>query len=79
MSALFDEQGRLAFPVTISGLPPKLLVVPDLSALLKTAVKNTVKNQVKGLLEGILSGGDSSSDESGEKKPKKSLRDRLPF
>ncbi|MCH7959948.1 MAG: AsmA family protein [Candidatus Hydrogenedentes bacterium] len=79
LSVLFDEQGRLAFPVTISGLPPKLLVVPDLSALLKGAIKNTVKNEIKGVLQGILSGGDSSDDESGEAKPRKSLRDRLPF
>ena len=79
LSALFDEQGRLAFPVTITGLPPKLLVVPDLSALLKGAIKNTIKNEIKGVLQGILSGGDASDNESGEEKPTKSLRDRLPF
>ena len=47
LNLLLDDQGRITFPVKITGIPPELRTVPDTSAILKDAVKNTVREEVK--------------------------------
>ncbi|MFP6583517.1 MAG: AsmA family protein [Candidatus Hydrogenedentota bacterium] len=40
LSALLDDQGRLSFPVKITGIPPELSTVPDVSGVLGAVVQN---------------------------------------
>jgi len=51
---LQNDNGQIAFPVKISGVPPSLTVLPDVAELVKGAVKQGVKEEVKkGLGEKI--------------------------
>jgi hypothetical protein len=45
LSTLLDDQGRLSFPVKVSGIAPDLTVVPNVQDLLKGAAKNAVKEE----------------------------------
>ncbi len=64
---LFNDEGRLAFPVKIKGVPPKLIIVPDVGDLVKRAATGAIKQEGIGeikkqadkLLKGVL-GGDKS-------------------
>jgi hypothetical protein len=49
--------GRLSFPLKISGIPPKLLVVPDFGELLKLGAKKALKDQAGKLIDKALGGG----------------------
>lgn len=72
---LFNNEGRLAFPVKISGVPPDLKVVPDVSDLVKRAAEGTVREKAKDVLKDIVGGKESTDQQSGEEK--KGLLDRL--
>lgn len=51
---LQNDNGQIAFPVKISGVPPNLTVLPDMTELVKGAVKQGVKEELKkGLGEEI--------------------------
>ena len=65
LSVLLDENGRLAFPVKVSGIAPELAVFPDVSKLLERAVKGTIREKAGKVLDGLL-GGERETD--GEKK-----------
>ena len=47
---LLDGQGRLTFPVKITGIAPELTTVPDTSEMVKGAVKKTVIKEVNKLI-----------------------------
>lgn len=49
--------GRLSFPLKISGTPPKLLVVPDFGELLKMGAKKALQDQAGKLIDKALGGG----------------------
>ncbi len=70
---LFNQEGRLAFPVKISGVPPDLSIVPDVSELVKRAAEGTVREKAKDVIEGIVGGEKETED--GEKK--RGLLDRF--
>jgi hypothetical protein len=61
---LFNDEGRLAFPVKISGVPPKLIILPDVGDLVKRAATGAIKEEgvgrikeeAGGLIRGILGG-----------------------
>ncbi len=65
LSVLLDENGRLAFPVNISGVPPELAVFPDVSKLLEAAVKGTIREKAGEVLDDLLGGNEETG---GEKK-----------
>ena len=65
LSVLLDENGRLAFPVKVSGVPPELSVFPDVSKLLAKAVKGTIREKVGDVLNDLLGG---KEEKDGEKK-----------
>lgn len=46
LRALLDNQGRISFPVKVTGIPPEIETKPDLAGVLKDALKNTVKNEI---------------------------------
>lgn len=75
LRVLFNEEGRLAFPVKISGVPPDLSVVPDVSDLVKRAATGTVREKAKDVIKGIVGGDKETTEEGGEKK--RGLLDRL--
>jgi hypothetical protein len=65
-----DPLGRLAIPVSISGTPPKVTVVPDVARLTTGAARALIENQATRLLQDALGG----------RKGKKGKRDGgLPF
>lgn len=70
IAILFDDQGRLAFPVRITGTSPDLKVFPDLKALLKGTVKRTLLDRARDLLDGSAGEGEGE-----EEKPRRRLRD----
>jgi len=45
LSTLLDDQGRLSFPVKVSGIAPDLTVVPNLGDLLKDAATKAIKDE----------------------------------
>lgn len=57
--------GRLSFPMKISGIPPKLLVVPDFGELLKMGAKKALKDQAGKLIDKALGGGRDSKGPGG--------------
>ena len=65
LSVLLDENGRLAFPVKVTGVPPELTVFPDVSKLLEKAVKGTIREKAGQVLDDLLGGNDETD---GEKK-----------
>lgn len=83
---LFNEEGRLAFPVTIKGVPPKLTILPDVGDLVKRAATGAIKEEGVGtlkkeadkLLKGVLGGEedddaptDSATEEAAPEEEKK--------
>jgi len=50
LDVLLDDQGRMAFPVKITGVPPELSVKPDVSDILQNAVKNEATKAVTDAL-----------------------------
>jgi hypothetical protein len=48
--------GRLSFPLNISGQPPKMIVLPDIEGLLKLAARKAIKNEANKLLDKALEG-----------------------
>jgi uncharacterized protein involved in outer membrane biogenesis len=48
--------GRLSFPLKLSGIPPKILVVPDFGELLKIGAKKALKDQAGKLIDKALGG-----------------------
>lgn len=55
LSALVDDQGRLSFPVKITGIPPELSTVPDLSGVLGAVVQNEAEKIIEEQLGEELS------------------------
>lgn len=74
---LFNDEGRLAFPVKISGVPPNLIVVPDVGDLVKRAATGAIKEEGVGrikeeankLLRGVLGGDKTEATPEGEAAP----------
>ncbi len=74
---LFNDEGRLAFPVKISGVPPKLMVVPDVGDLVKRAATGAIKEEGVGrikeeankLLKGVLGGDKTEATPEGATAP----------
>ncbi len=56
IGVLFDDQGRLAFPVKITGIPPDLKVMPDVGDLVKRAATGVVKQEVQKQVEKAVGG-----------------------
>jgi hypothetical protein len=56
IGVLFDDQGRLAFPVKIKGIPPNLTVLPDVGDLIKRAATGVVKQEVQKQVEKAVGG-----------------------
>ncbi len=56
IGVLFDDQGRLAFPVKITGIPPDLKVMPDVGDLVKRAATGIIKQEATKQLEKTLGG-----------------------
>ncbi len=63
LSVLLDENGRLAFPVRVSGVPPELAVFPDVSKLLEKAVKGTIREKAGEVLDNLLGGNEETDGE----------------
>jgi hypothetical protein len=56
-----NSEGKLVFPVSISGTPPALVVTPDFSELAKLGAQKALKKGAEKLLDKAL-GGKSGSD-----------------
>jgi len=56
ISVLFDDQGRLAFPVKITGIPPDLKVMPDVGDLVKRAATGVIKQEATKQIEKAIGG-----------------------
>jgi hypothetical protein len=70
-----DPVGRLAVPVTISGTPPKVAVVPDVTRLVTGTARAVIENKATELLQDALGG-----KKKGKKGAKKQGSDGgLPF
>lgn len=54
---LLDQEGRLIIPLTLQGVPPKLLVYPNLKKLLEVGATRTLRNKAEELLGGALQKG----------------------
>lgn len=63
---LLDESGRFSFPLTIDGQPPKLVVVPDVKSLLKSAGKNLLKDKLGDVLNKSLGKSDKGGADLGK-------------
>jgi hypothetical protein len=79
LTTLYDNEGRLAVPLTIKGDPANLKVFPDVSGLLMNAVKGTVQKKANELLDSVLKGDDSEEGGSEEESnPLNKLRGLIP-
>jgi hypothetical protein len=80
LTTLYDNEGRLAVPLTIKGDPANLKVFPDVSGLLMNAVKGTVQKKANELLDSVLKGDDSEEGGSEEESsnPLDKLRGLIP-
>lgn len=56
ISYISDDQGRLVFPVTITGIPPDLSVRPDVGDLVKRAATGVVKTEATKQIEKAIGG-----------------------
>ncbi len=56
IGVLFDDQGRLAMPVKITGIPPDLKVMPDIGDLMKRAATGVIKQEATKQLEKAVGG-----------------------
>lgn len=57
LDILLDDRGRLAFPLTISGTLPKVVVLPDLKGLVKQGARGILEKEVDKIIE--KEGGDA--------------------
>lgn len=69
IAVLLDPDGRLTFPIKISGIPPDLRIRPDISKLLKKAIQGTVREKAGEVLKDLIGEVDQTSETP--------LRDRL--
>lgn len=65
VSKLFDEQQRLLIPLTITGTPPKVSVLPNLDKLIKTAGKRVIEDEAHRLIGRALGGGGKNKGSKG--------------
>lgn len=56
LRSALDRNGELSFPLSISGIAPKLRIVPDTKALVKLGAESAVREGAQRLLEGALKG-----------------------
>lgn len=78
LSALVDGDGRLSFPVQITGIPPELDTKPKMDSILQDVVKNKVRqeiedqvsdqigDQVGGIVNQLLGGSGENSPSGNE-------------
>lgn len=72
IQTLFDADGRLTFPVRITGTTSNLRVFPDIKRLLKDTVKTKIEDLVRDALDDLL-GGDADDEGGLETEPKKGI------
>jgi hypothetical protein len=51
LRGLLDNQGRMSFPVKITGIPPDITTTPDISGILKDVAKGVVRNEVEDMIK----------------------------
>lgn len=61
LKVLLDENKKITFPMTISGKPPAIIVVPNISKLLKSGTGKLLEDQAGKLLDRAL-GGDKGGE-----------------
>jgi uncharacterized protein involved in outer membrane biogenesis len=54
LRAVLEADGTLALPLDISGVPPKVLVLPNVEKLLKKGAGNILRNRAEDLLDKAL-------------------------
>lgn len=54
LKKVLDESGQLVIPLKIQGVPPLLLVYPNLSKLLEVAGKQAIADNAKEIVKGVL-------------------------
>jgi len=57
LKALLDREERLIIPLTLTGVPPKIVVLPNVSALAKTVGKRAITEKLGDVLGDALKGG----------------------
>ena len=65
LDVLLDDQGRMAFPVKITGVPPELSVKPDISGILQNAVQKTVEKEATKAITDALGVDETDSGVGG--------------
>lgn len=65
LKALQDSNERIVIPLSLQGIAPKILVLPDMQKLLELAANAAVKEGASKLLDSVLKGG---AKEGGKKK-----------
>lgn len=56
LNSLLDQDGRLAIPLVIKGTAPKLVILPQMDALLKIAAQKGVQKKLGQVLDKALGG-----------------------
>ena len=54
LDKLLDDQGRLVFPLVLKGIPPKVVVLPNLKKLLEVAAKGALKEKASEAIEQLI-------------------------
>ncbi len=57
LQAALDKDSQLAVPLTIRGVPPTLVVIPNFKKVIEIAGKKIIKQQAEKLLEKVVPGG----------------------
>ncbi|RIL10153.1 MAG: hypothetical protein DCC75_04970 [Proteobacteria bacterium] len=65
LRSILNDQGRISFPLSITGIPPKIIVVPNIKRLIEMAAKGVIKNKAGELLEGLLNKKGSGGGKKG--------------
>lgn len=65
LKSIQDAGGSLFIPLTLSGIPPKILVLPDLEQLARLAGEAALKQGAERLLDKVLKGDGQSGKKKG--------------
>lgn len=65
LKALQDANERIVLPLSLQGVPPKIVVLPDIQKIIELAANAALKDGASNLLNKMMKGG---SNEGGKKK-----------
>ena len=62
---IFDSEGRLVIPLTLKGVPPKILVTPNFEKLVEVGAQRALTGTAQEIVGGLLGGGKNKNSRKG--------------